>query len=105
MAWCPPSIRRAFAALSSSCFFVIVDTNTRNLLEELRQLYFTDDRLSSEQVSLRDVYRPQARTSQKHHPEDQTNDKSAHYDKKAQGQDTGFAGASVTANQCGGYTE
>ncbi|KAJ9485584.1 hypothetical protein VN97_g7768 [Penicillium thymicola] len=75
------------------------------MLEELRQLYFSDDCLSPEQIALRDVYRPQARTSQKHQLEDQTNDESARYDKKAKGQDMGFAGASVTANQCGGYTE
>lgn len=99
------SIRRAFAALSSPRFFVIIDTNTRHMLEELRQLYFSDDRLSSEQVSLRDVYQPQARTSQKHQLEDQTNDELARCDKKAKGQDTGFAGTFVAANQCGGYTE
>jgi hypothetical protein len=99
------SIRRAFAALSSPRFLVIVDTNTRNLLEELRQLYFSDDRLSSEQVSLRDVYRPQARTSQKHQLEDQTNDESGRCDKKAKSQDTGFTGTPVAANQCRGYTE
>lgn len=35
----------------------------------LGQLYFNDVRLSSAQVSLRDVYRPQARTSQKRRPD------------------------------------
>ncbi|KAJ5977497.1 hypothetical protein N7501_000839 [Penicillium viridicatum] len=94
------SIRRAFAALSSPRFFIIVDTNTRHMLEELRQLHFSDDCLSSEQISLHDVYRPQARTSQKHQLEDQTNDESARCDKKAEGQDTGGA-----ANQCDGYNE
>ena len=39
------SIRRAFAALSSPRFFMIVDTKTHHLLEELRQLYFSDDHL------------------------------------------------------------
>ncbi|KAJ5509084.1 hypothetical protein N7527_011227 [Penicillium freii] len=98
------SIRRAFAALSSPRFFIIVDTNTRHMLEELRQLYFSDDRLSSELILLRDVYRPQARTSQKHQLENQTNDDSARYDKKAEGQDTGFARALGAANH-DGYNE
>ncbi|KAJ5958910.1 uncharacterized protein N7479_006060 [Penicillium vulpinum] len=60
------SIRRTFAALANPRFFVIVDTGTYHMLEELRQLYFSGDPLPSEQLSLRDVYRPQVQTSQKH---------------------------------------
>lgn len=99
------SIRRAFAALSSPRFFMIVDTNTRHLLEELRELYFSDDHLSSEQVTLRVVYRPQVRTSQKHQLDDQANDESGQHDKKAKRQDTGFAGTPAAASQRCGYTE
>ncbi|KUM56278.1 hypothetical protein ACN42_g10940 [Penicillium freii] len=99
------SIRRTFAALASPRFFIIVDAGTCHMLEELRQLYFSDDRLSSEQVSLRDVYRPQVQTSQKHQLEDQTNDESGRYNKKAKHQDTRFAGTASAANQCREYTD
>lgn len=98
------SLRRAFAALSSPRFFMIVDTNIRQLLEELRELYFSDDHLSSEQVTLRDVYRPQVRTSQKHQL-DETNDESGQRDKKTKCQDTGLAGTPAAASQHRGYTE
>jgi hypothetical protein len=94
------SFRRAFAALASPRFLVIVDVDTRHMLEELQQLYFSDDCLSPEQVSLRDVYRPQAQTSQKRQLEDQTNDKSGRYEKKAKCQDTGFARTPAGVNQC-----
>ncbi|KAJ5359985.1 hypothetical protein N7517_009176, partial [Penicillium concentricum] len=99
------SIRRAFAALASPRFFIIVDAGTHHMLEELRQLYFSDDRISSEQVSLRDVYRPQVQTSQKRQLEDQTNDESGRYNKKAKHQDTGFAGTASAANQCREHTD
>ena len=98
------SIRRAFAALSSPRFFMIVDTKTHHLLEELRQLYFSDDHLSAEQVTLRDVYRPQVRTSQKHQLEE-TIDESGQHAKKAKHQDTGFAGTPAAASQHHGYTD
>ncbi|KAJ5773747.1 hypothetical protein N7457_008643 [Penicillium paradoxum] len=94
------SIRRASAALASPRFFMIVDAGTRHMLEELRQLYFGDDRISSEQASLRDVYRPQVQTNQKRQLEDQTNRESGRYDKKAKHQDTGFAGTASAVNQC-----
>lgn len=83
---------------------MIVDTRTHYLLEELRQLYFSDDHLSSEQVTLREVYRPQVRTSQKHQL-DETDDESGQHDKKAKYQNTGFAGTPAVASQHHGHTE
>ncbi|CAG8901713.1 unnamed protein product [Penicillium egyptiacum] len=99
------SIRRAFAALASPRFFIIIDPNIRHILEELRQLYFSDDRLSPEQVSLRAVYRPHAQTSRKHQLEDPSHDELGRFDKKAKGQTTGSTEAPASTNQCRAYTE
>ncbi|KAJ5549980.1 hypothetical protein N7461_004678, partial [Penicillium sp. DV-2018c] len=100
------SIRRAFAALGSPRFFLIVDLRIRNMLEELRRLYFSDDDLPTEQAALRVVYRPQAETSQKHQLVDSSDVETGRAVKKAKGETTGQT-ASQPAGQAGvpGSTE
>ncbi|KAJ5130277.1 uncharacterized protein N7515_006316 [Penicillium bovifimosum] len=97
------SIRRAFAALGSPRFFLIVDPKIRNMLEELRRLYFSDHDLPPEQASLRVVYRPQAETSQKHQLEVSSNGESGPV--KAKGEATGQTGIPESTELCGEYTE